>query len=147
MTPAPTVEAELAGTTRNGRDNFAELVKAAKAAYDAMSPIDRAIHDLKQKRSGMIGLSDFDQPVERIKAHIDARPEFVVLAELERLRASKSAPEGDVRAAALEEAAKIADVEYDKVRIGDGEFGGGRANASRIIAGQIRAISKQSGTP
>ena len=68
-----------------------------------------------------------------------------ILARAARQALSQS--HGEVRAAALEEAAKIADVEYDKVRIGDGEFGGGRANASRIIAGQIRALSKQCGTP
>lgn len=63
-----------------------ELIMLALKRRDQLSPVERAMEDMYQKRSGSIGLSDFDRPVEDIKARIDAMPEFVILAELERLR-------------------------------------------------------------
>lgn len=38
------------------RTDLTELVKAAKARYDAMSPADKANHDHEQRRSFMRGL-------------------------------------------------------------------------------------------
>lgn len=63
------------------------LIAEAQARYNALSPIEKAIHDMEQKRSGCIGLSKMSTPREVIEAQIDAMPEFVILAELKRLRA------------------------------------------------------------
>lgn len=64
------------------------FVAEANAKYEAMTPLERAIADLKQKRSGMIGLSKMSTPRDVIEAQIDRLPEFVILAEVERLRAA-----------------------------------------------------------
>lgn len=63
------------------------MIAAAQERYDALSPIEKAIHDMEQRRSCTIGLAKMSTPREIIEAHIDQMPEFVVLAELKRLRA------------------------------------------------------------
>ncbi len=68
-----------------------QLIEQSKARYEAMAPVEKAIHDMEQKRSGIIGLSKMSTPREVIEAHIDAMPEFVILAELKRLRAKAEA--------------------------------------------------------
>jgi hypothetical protein len=64
-----------------------ELVKrlaASVEAYKAMPPIERAIHDLEQRRSGVRGLSKMSTPREVIDAHLDKQPEYVVLAAYQK---------------------------------------------------------------
>lgn len=75
--------------TANLKDppDLAARIAAARARYDALPPIEKAIHDMEQRRSGIIGMSKLSTPREQIEAHIDAMPEYIVLAELKRLRA------------------------------------------------------------
>jgi hypothetical protein len=56
-----------------------KLVKDAKARYDALTPIEKAVHDLLQRRSGAIGLSRMSLPREVVVDKIDQQPEYVLL--------------------------------------------------------------------
>lgn len=56
------------------------------------------------------------------------------------IAASPPLPLSDGRNAIIEECAKVAVATADCVRIGDGEYGGGKLNAARNIAIAIRAL-------
>lgn len=68
------------------RPDLEARMKEAIARHNALPPLERAIDDLKQKRSFVRG-NLWNQPPEQIDAHLDTLPEFVVLAALERAQA------------------------------------------------------------
>ncbi len=43
-----------------GEDHLAALIKKARASYDAMAPVERALHDADQRRSFVRGQSGRD---------------------------------------------------------------------------------------
>lgn len=68
------------------RPDLDDLVRQAVARYEALGPLDRAIHDMEQRRSFVRGLRSEDRTAEETDALLDRRPEFVVLNELRRLQ-------------------------------------------------------------
>jgi hypothetical protein len=66
--------------------DIAALIAQAQSRYDAMSPVEKAIHDLEQRKSGARGLSKMSTPREQIDATLDALPEYIVLSEYQKLR-------------------------------------------------------------
>ena len=66
-------------TMSDERPDLDRLVGEAGERYAAMSPIERAIHDLEQRRSGARGLAKMSTPREELDTAFDAVPEFVLL--------------------------------------------------------------------
>lgn len=67
-------------------DELKARVAEARARYEALPPVDRAIADCEQRLSGAHGMQSFDSTVT--KAQIRAQmPEFVLIDEIVRLRA------------------------------------------------------------
>lgn len=68
-----------------------ELAAKAQAAYDTMTPLQKMQHDLAQRRSFMRGSCPSARNYDEWCGHVDetlkADPAFVLLAEVERLRA------------------------------------------------------------
>lgn len=55
-------------------DKLAELLKKAAAAYEALSPLEKARHNYDQRRSwirGEMGLEHPDKPADEIERLID----------------------------------------------------------------------------
>lgn len=67
-----------------------ELADKARARYDAMTPIEKAQHDMAQRRSFLRGqcpsAQDYDEWCAKVETAIKAEPAYVFLAEIERLR-------------------------------------------------------------
>lgn len=67
-------DARLMVRTAPVRPELSELLKRAKAAYEALSPLEKARHDYDQKRSwvrGEMGLEHPDWPSDEIERIID----------------------------------------------------------------------------
>lgn len=59
--------------------NLGDILAAATKRIAAMTPIERAIHDLEQRRSGVRGLQRMDADLTAIDRRIATWPEFVLL--------------------------------------------------------------------
>lgn len=71
-------------------EQLQELVRKAQQRYADMSPLERARHDLAQRRSYLIGMSPSSQPYEesvsRVDKHLATLPEHIILAEYDKLK-------------------------------------------------------------
>lgn len=86
LIPPPTSE-------QKARDEeICERVAKARDIYLAMSPVDRAIHDVQQRMSFVRGNIGMDTEwIEAHQAALDSDPAVVLMNEVLRLRAANGA--------------------------------------------------------
>jgi len=91
-------------TVRTEDRDLDRLIRESGERYAAMSPIERAIHDIEQRRSGARGLAKMSTPREELDTAFDAMPEIVLLRAY---REAKSALQSEqAKCAVLSEALK-----------------------------------------
>ena len=79
-----------------------------------------------------------------IEASIDGESSYEGVHELAAGAITAMARIRDAaRVSVLEECAQIADNTFNQVKLGDGEYGGGKMNAARTIAANIRAMKEK----